>query len=66
MIEAQDYNSPQPIVAGDSTRVATDDLQQPQDCTSLQTGGPMNRVSISDQPGLHNLRALRSTKWTLK
>ena len=42
-------------------RITTDYLQQPQDCSSLQTGRPTSRVNTSGRPGSHSLRTLRST-----
>ena len=68
----QDYNQ-SPKTAQYSTLyfISREELPKPK-CNSLPRlykfpdWVPMNRVSISDQHGLHSLKTLKSTRWTLK
>ena len=46
-------------------RVTTGEVQQPQDCTSLQTGCQQT-VNISNQPGLYSLKTPKSTRWMFR
>ena len=67
----QDYNqSPETAQYSTPYFMSREELPQVK-CNSLKTMKspdwmPMNRVNISGQHGLHSLRTLRSTRWTLK